>query len=70
VEIRPDLHESEKALTCEVDAYTLPNTLPQEGMDVIHIRNFLAVLAEIALSIASRNSKTGGIAYEQGKEGG
>ena len=58
----PDADKEEniphKPLTCIRNAYTLYDTPEDSGeIDRVSIDNFLHVLAEIALAVASRNLK-------------
>ena len=46
-------NQEEKALTCIRPPYTLFDTT--DGVDELMIKNFLNTLAEIAVSVASRN---------------
>jgi len=52
----------EKALTCIHPAYTLFDTPEPDsnGTESLIVKNFLDTLADVSLSIASRNSKKDG----------
>ena len=49
-------------LTCIRDAYTLASTQKASEVDQLIVQDFLNALAEVALTVASRRIKDGGIA--------
>ena len=55
-------NQEEKALTCIHHAYTLFDTPEPDsnGTESLMVKNFLDTLAEVSLSIASRNARKDG----------
>ena len=52
-----DQEKLEKSLTCIPSPYTLSATNEGSEIDGLAVKEFLSTLAEVALSIASRNGE-------------